>query len=212
MLEIFYYKTLPSTHALGIEWLKSGEKPPPFLLYANEQTSGIGSRASTWHGGEGNLFLTLCVKEKQLPKDLPLASASVYFAMIVKEIFASKGSTVWVKWPNDLYVNKKKIGGVVSLKTKDALVVSIGTNLRESSPEFGTLDVQMTPKVFVEYFVEAIASFPSWKNIFSKYKLEFVHSKSATCHIDGESVSLRDAFLCEDGSIQIGNKKVYSLR
>lgn len=211
-MERCFLDAVPSTHQYVLDALKGKERTPPFLVYAKRQTQGIGSRGNSWQGGEGNLFLTLCVEAKQLPDDLHLASTSIYFGMLAKEVLQENGSKTWVKWPNDLYVESKKIGGVMSIKTGEAVVVSMGINFHTSPPSFGVLDIPMSPEFFVERLQEKIAPFPLWKNIFSKYKLEFEHSRYLTCHIGGESVSLEKAFLCDDGSIQIGNKKVYSLR
>ena len=211
-MEHYFFETIPSTHQFVLESLREKKLAAPFLVYAKKQTHGIGSRGNDWQGGEGNLFLTLCVEEKQLPQDLHLASISIYFGMLAKEVLQENGSKTWVKWPNDLYVGTKKIGGIMSIKTGSVVVVSMGINFHASPPSFGVLDIPMTPELFVKYLKEKISPFPWWKNIFSKYKLEFEHSRYLTCHIGGESVSLEKAFLCDDGSIQIGNKKVYSLR
>ncbi|MBE0495545.1 MAG: biotin--[acetyl-CoA-carboxylase] ligase [Campylobacterales bacterium] len=211
-MEHYFLETIASTHEYVIEGLKEGLLHPPFIVVAKEQTQGKGSRGNQWESGKGNLFLTLCVLEKHLPNDLSLASVSVYFAMMAKEVLSDAGSMAWVKWPNDIYVGEKKIGGVMSVKTGEKVIVSMGINLQSSSPLFGVLDVPLCPKIFTQALTQKMSPLPPWKNIFSKYKLEFEHSKISTCHIGGEKVSLKEAILCDDGSIQIGNKKVYSLR
>lgn len=211
-LEHYFLESTPSTHQYVLEGLKNNTLQPPVVITAREQTQGVGSRGNQWEGGSGNLFLSLCVKEEHLPKDLPLASVSIYFGMIAKQILCDAGSRAWVKWPNDLYVESQKIGGIMSIKTGACIVVSMGINLKTSSPPFGVLDTVLEAQGFLESFLNRLSALPSWKNIFSKYKLEFEHSKVSTCHIGEEKVSLREALLCSDGSIQIGNKKVYSLR
>jgi BirA family biotin operon repressor/biotin-[acetyl-CoA-carboxylase] ligase len=51
-----------------------------------------------------------------------------------------------------------------------------------------------------------------WKQIFSEFKIEFEHSKKFQTTIENEKISLRSAILNEDGSIQVNDKKVFSLR
>ncbi|QMU90548.1 hypothetical protein H3V20_00875 [Campylobacter jejuni] len=51
-----------------------------------------------------------------------------------------------------------------------------------------------------------------WKNIFSKYMLEFEKSRKFSVHHEGKVFSLENSFLYEDGSILLGDKRVYSLR
>ncbi|MFW3328905.1 biotin--[acetyl-CoA-carboxylase] ligase, partial [Aliarcobacter butzleri] len=52
----------------------------------------------------------------------------------------------------------------------------------------------------------------SWKQIFSDFKIEFEKSKKFQTTIDNQKISLESAILNDDGSIQINNKKVFSLR
>ena len=61
------------------------------------------------------------------------------------------------------------------------------------------------------YFIEIEKKIP-WKQIFSLFKIEFMHSKNFQATVDGVKVSLENAILNSDGSIQIENKKVFSLR
>ncbi|HEC1757241.1 TPA: biotin--[acetyl-CoA-carboxylase] ligase, partial [Campylobacter lari] len=51
-----------------------------------------------------------------------------------------------------------------------------------------------------------------WKNIFSKYMLEFEKSRNFFIHNEGKILSLKDALLYKDGSILLDNKRIYSLR
>lgn len=184
----------------------------PFAVCAYEQTQGVGSRGNHWQSTKGNLHVSICVHLKHLPKDLPMVSVSIYAGMILKEIFKSWGSKVWLKWPNDFYIKDKKIGGIMTLKTGDFYILSIGVNLHQAPPNYGVLDIQKSPKECLDALVQAWESPPSWKNIFSIYKLEFQHSRKFATHSDTDTISLQDAILCEDGSLMLGNKKVYSLR
>lgn len=209
---IDWLEELPSTHQYLIDGLKNGRVCAPYAIGVDAQTQGIGSRGNQWLGAKGNLFFSFCVEEKQLSDDLPLASISIYFSALVKEILAHRGSQVWLKWPNDFYLEDKKIGGMITTKIGTSIIGSIGLNLCVSPPEFGTLDIKIEAKELANLLLEAIESKLSWKKVFSKYKLEFYKNASFSCHINEKRVSLGDAVLNDDGSIVLENKKVYSLR
>jgi len=211
-LEICYFESLPSTHTYLTKLIGDKKDTTPIMVYANEQTDGIGSRGNEWNSTSGNLHVSLCVHLKHLPKDLPLVSVSIYGGMILKEIFCSWGSGVWLKWPNDFYIKNKKIGGIMTLKTGDFFILSMGVNLLHSPPIYGVLDIKKNPKECVDALASVWQNPPSWKNIFSKYRLEFHHSRMFASHSGKEAISLQNAILCEDGSLMLGNKKVYSLR
>jgi len=211
-LEVNWFKTIGSTHTYLIDELKKGNILVPTLIGADFQTNGIGSRGNSWESKIGNLFFSFCVEEKHLPKDLKLASISIYFAYLMKEVLSSYDSKTWLKWPNDFYVEDKKIGGVITTKIGDKIVSSMGINIIDSSDSFGILDVYVEPKKIVVDFLKIIEEKIPWKKVFSKYKVEFHNSKEYFCHLGGELKSLSQAKLCEDGSIELNKRRVYSLR
>jgi BirA family biotin operon repressor/biotin-[acetyl-CoA-carboxylase] ligase len=212
VLVIHWFDTLPSTHNYLIASLREGTLLAPCAVGATIQTNGIGSRGNSWIGEAGNLFFSFCVEEKQLPPDLPLASVSIYFSALMKQILEEKGSQVWLKWPNDFYLVDKKIGGMITTKIGSVIVGSIGLNNGTAPESFGTLDIIVTPNALAEHLILKVEEKISWKKVFSKYKIEFDQNRNFSFHLDGKLVSLRDAILCDDGSIELENKKVYSLR
>ncbi len=211
-MEIQWFKHLPSTHKYLTKMIKDSLIKPPKAVAVDFQSDGVGSRGSKWEGDEGNLYLSFCVKEKHLPKDLKLESISIYFSYLLKEVLYELGSTIWIKWPNDFYIKNSKIGGVITTKIEDTIIGSIGLNILHAPEQFGTLDIQITPQKLSKLFLEKLSKKISWKNVFSKYKVEFQNSLGFTFHLDGKKKSLADAKLLEDGSIEIENKRVYSLR
>jgi len=211
-LVIHWFDSLESTHQYLIGKLRDGTLLAPCGVGATMQTKGVGSRGNSWVGETGNLFFSFCVEEKQLPFDLPLASVSIYFSVLMKEILEEKGSKVWLKWPNDFYCDEKKVGGMITSKIGAIIVGSIGLNIRIAPENFGTLDIIVTPNTLAEGLIEKVEEKISWKKVFSKYKIEFDQNRNFSFHLDGKLVSLRDAILCDDGSIELENKKVYSLR
>ena len=211
-MEILWFKHLPSTHKHLIESIKNETLTPPIALGVDFQSDGVGSRGNSWKGEEGNLYFSFCVEAKQLPQDLLIESTSIYIAWMMREVLVSLNSKIWIKWPNDFYINDKKVGGVITTKIKDFIIGSIGINLLHAPEEFGVLDVQVAPKSLIDLFIKELKKNISWKNVFSKYKIEFQNSLKFSSHIDGQKISLQNAKLLYDGSIEVENKRVYSLR
>ena len=211
-MTIEFVESCDSTQTQVISNLKLGVVSPPYCLVANSQNSGVGSRGNEWKSEKGNLYFSFCVDENALPSDLPTNSASIYFAFLMKEYLANLGSKIWLKWPNDFYLNDKKIGGVITTKIKNIFVCGMGINLLHS-PEFaGVLDIKVGRDSLIYGFFEMLEKKPLWKQIFSKFLLEFPLSQKFGTHDGSDRVSLQNAVLCDDGSILINNKKVYSLR
>ena len=176
------------------------------------QTDGIGSRENRWIGRRGNFFASVLLAQESLPKDLPLGAASIYFAFLMKETLKNMGSEVWLKWPNDFYLEGSKIGGCITAKKGKNIIVGIGINIVDAPRDFGVLDIETEPMELLETFLENLKKPPSWKQIFSNYSLEFEKSKNYRTHDGGERVELSEAVLQNDGSLMIGKRRVVSLR
>ena len=210
-MEILYFERLDSTHKFLLKNLKEKKLFVSVVVVADEQTDAIGTRGKSWQSIKGNLFFSMAVTRDYLPKDLPLQSISIYFAYIFKEILEKKGSKVWLKWPNDFYLQDKKVGGVLSQMVGKNIIISIGLNTKKSPKNFKNIDIKLENNELLEEFILNVKQVILWKSIFSKYQVEFTRSKShKTTYKDGEKISLREAEICSDGSIQINGKRIYS--
>ncbi|MPL73604.1 Bifunctional ligase/repressor BirA [bioreactor metagenome] len=211
-MKIIRLDEVDSTHKYLKEYISKNEYKSPLCIVTDLQTQGIGSRGNSWIGKKGNLFFSFALDINSLPKDLPLQSTSIYFTYILKNILKNLGSQVWIKWPNDFYIENKKIGGTITSMSKNLIFCGIGLNLLDVQKEYEKLDIKIdVDEVLKNYFFE-IEKKISWKQIFSDFKIEFEKSKKFQTTIDNQKISLESAILNDDGSIQINNKKVFSLR
>ncbi|WP_457745854.1 biotin--[acetyl-CoA-carboxylase] ligase [Sulfurimonas sp.] len=212
MLKIISVDVLDSTQLYLKEKILSKELVPPVAISAQLQTDGIGSRGNGWNSYSGNLFLSFALPLQDLPNDLKLESASIYFSFILKETLANFGSKVWIKWPNDFYIEEKKIGGMITNIVGKNLLCGVGINLIQAPVEFNTLDIKIDKKKLLQEYFRNIEKKVLWKQVFSKYKLEFEDKKSFSTHINGIKMSLESAILGDDGSLIINGERIYSLR
>lgn len=211
-MKIILLDEVDSTHTYLKELiLKEGYKEATCVM-TTLQTNGIGSRGNTWQGVRGNLFFSFVMKKEDLPKDLQLQSASIYFSYILKQLLEEKGSKIWLKWPNDFYVNDKKIGGTITTATKELVYCGIGLNLVNVSDDFGNLDISIDANEILKSYFQTLKKEITWKQVFNYFKIEFQISKKFQVTLDNKKVSLENAILNDDGSIEIDNKKVFSLR
>jgi len=211
-LEILSFSSLPSTQKYLIKELEEGRVKAPVAVICTEQYSGVGSRDNDWSGSEGNFFASIAVNLDDLPQDLPLSSASIYFSFIMKQTLLKEDENIWLKWPNDFYLNDDKVGGTITKKVNDSLVCGIGINLKKSQNGYRALQSDISPLKLLENYLNALEKFPNWKQIFSEFEVEFELSRKFSVHIENYQKSLGDATLCDDGSLVIGGKKVFSLR
>jgi len=212
IFDVFVFDTLSSTQRYLVNALKNNQITAPAAVICKEQTEGIGSRENQWEGMEGNFFASIAVPLSLLPKDLPLASASIYFSFLMKKVLHKEAESLWLKWPNDFYALSKKAGGTITQKVGNILVCGMGINLKTAREPYGALSLKIDAKEVLERYLVTLEKFPEWKQVFSEYRVEFEKSKGYSVHIENRRKSLENAHLCEDGSLLIEGKKVYSSR
>ncbi len=211
-MEVYSFDTLESTQKYLIEKISKKEYKAPIAVITTQQTEGIGSRENSWCGGEGNFFASIALELDMLPKDLPLASASIYFSSIMKNVLLSLDIDIWLKWPNDFYYYEHKVGGTITKVIDNTLICGIGINLQNSINGFKGLQSNIQAKKLLDIYLKTLLEFPQWKHVFIEYEVEFERSRKFSVHIENIQTNLQNALLCEDGSLIIDGKRVFSLR
>jgi BirA family transcriptional regulator, biotin operon repressor / biotin---[acetyl-CoA-carboxylase] ligase len=105
----------------------------PTAVLAHQQTQGRGRAGREWAASpEGSLCLSVAVGISQPVS--PWFSIVVGVA-VVRSLTALGVSDLQLKWPNDLMLKGRKLGGIlcelVSVGNKQALIVGLGLNLRD---------------------------------------------------------------------------------
>lgn len=211
-MEIKYLEDVDSTHTYLKNYIKESGFKNSICFYTQNQTNGIGSRGNSWIGTKGNLFFSFVMKKDELPKDLQIQSASIYFSFILKDILKNLGSKLWLKWPNDFYLDDYKIGGTITTLSNDLIYCGIGLNLITVNDEYKKLDINIDINNLLKHYFRKIENKISWEDILKEYMIEFNLSKKLYATIDNKKIPLINAQLNIDGSININNKKVFSLR
>ena len=113
--------------------LAEGGAPDGLVLLALQQTAGRGRRGAAWFSPPGeSLAFSILLKPSE-PKALwpRLALAT---GLAVAEAAESFGSAAGIKWPNDVWIGRRKLAGILVEAGKDYAIVGIGLNV--NSTEF----------------------------------------------------------------------------
>lgn len=211
-MKIIRLDKVDSTHTYLKNYIQTNSYNYPLCIVTDLQTNGVGSRGNEWTGKRGNLFFSFVLDKNLLVNDLPIQSASIYFSFLLKKVLKESDSKLWLKWPNDFYIGDKKIGGTITNISKDLIYCGIGLNLINVSDEYGNLDIEANIDDLLKEYFNKLEEKISWKQIFSEFQIEFEHSRRFRATINNKKVSLNDAILNDDGSIELNNEKVFSLR
>jgi BirA family biotin operon repressor/biotin-[acetyl-CoA-carboxylase] ligase len=134
---IHHFFRTDSTNRVAMELGYAGE-PEGAVILAEEQTAGRGRAGRTWHSERtAGIYVTLLLRPKISPVQAPLltmmAGLSTHAA-----IQAQTGLQPDVKWPNDLILNGKKLGGILTEMYAETtlirfVIVGIGINVNQET-------------------------------------------------------------------------------
>jgi BirA family biotin operon repressor/biotin-[acetyl-CoA-carboxylase] ligase len=116
------------------------------FVQALTQTKGRGRRGNTWISPPGGLYITLFLRppEEVLLLWMPLAF-TLWTHAFIEERF---GISLRVKWPNDLWLNQAKLGGLLCERIPLGFLVGLGLNLKAlpAFPQAASLETCLSAK------------------------------------------------------------------
>ena len=135
-------KRYPTLHSTNSEALSLGDDAPHgFVVWAVEQTAGRGQRGNTWEAAPGcNATFSLVLRPGDFPpaRQFELSMAvSLAITSVLDELLAGAGKHSCVKWPNDIYVDDRKICGIliensITPSRISRMVVGVGLNINQT--------------------------------------------------------------------------------
>lgn len=108
-------QSVDSTNNYAMAQAMGGTAAHGTLFFAHEQWAGKGQRGRSWTSLPGENIILSAVLEPFALKPAQAFSLSVCVALACHDFFsryAGPGSTA-IKWPNDLYWNDRKAGGIL---------------------------------------------------------------------------------------------------
>ena len=119
-------------HALAEEGADAGT-----AVIAGEQLEGRGSRGRPWHSPPGGLWASVLFRPAAVG-GIEVMSLRVGLA-VAAALEACAGLTIQLKWPNDLMLDRRKVGGILCEARWQGgalgwLAVGIGVNVQNLVP------------------------------------------------------------------------------
>ncbi|MDJ1179367.1 biotin--[acetyl-CoA-carboxylase] ligase [Roseofilum sp. BLCC_M91] len=134
------FETLESTNQTLWKLLREGA-PPGTVVIARRQTAGRGQWGRSWSSADGGLYLSWAIAPNlATEKALLLTISSAWgIATILRQY---QNLPIQIKWPNDLILNQRKVGGILT-ETRvhqnqiHQAVIGVGINWENRVPEPG---------------------------------------------------------------------------
>ena len=135
-MRIFRFNEIDSTN----DFLKRKEDQQEFdLAVAKVQTKGRGRRGNTWVSSQGMAMFSFLLKEDEKISleeysKLPLVTGLA----VLKGISRIENLDFKFKWTNDIYLNDKKLCGILVEKVEEFFIIGIGINV--NNKELGAVE------------------------------------------------------------------------
>ena len=131
--------TIDSTNKEALRLLASGQNLHGTAILALHQTGGLGQYGRSWLSEPGqHLAMSVILQsEKLLPGDLPLLAMQSSVAVVRTILLTEPAIQPLIKWPNDIYIDHRKIAGILIENSISAIkvrysVIGIGININEA--------------------------------------------------------------------------------
>ncbi len=127
-----------STNTLAMEMAAKGA-PAGTVVIAETQTGGKGRLGRKWISPRGSLYLSIILRPEIPTHKAPLVTLMGAVAA-ASAIRTAVGAEAAIKWPNDILIDGKKTGGLLSEMSAEAdrirhLVLGIGINVNAALDE-----------------------------------------------------------------------------
>lgn len=137
--DILYYQETASTNELARKLLAEGKINTGTVIIAGRQTAGKGRRGRSWNSPHGGVWMSLLLRPCLDLQATALLSL-VFAVAVASALDKFLDSSVQIKWPNDIYVNQKKLAGILlelsgELDRADYLIAGIGINVNVESTD-----------------------------------------------------------------------------
>jgi BirA family biotin operon repressor/biotin-[acetyl-CoA-carboxylase] ligase len=132
--KILYYRSIGSTNDVARELAAQGA-PEGTLVIADEQTAGKGRRGRRWLAPPAtSLLMSLLFRPRFLAPYQAQRLTMICSLAVIEAIEAVTGLSAAIKWPNDIVVQGKKAGGILTElggtgQRLDFAVVGLGLNV-----------------------------------------------------------------------------------
>ena len=150
-----FFETIPSTNIVAKKLAEEGAVHGTAVIAAN-QTAGRGRLGKNWYSSAGKgLYCSIIVRTKLSVEDYPkiTLAAGLGVALAIERI---AGVIVQLKWPNDIFIDGKKCGGILTESSslnerveRRYAVIGIGLNLGATFADFPVDIRDMVTSLFI---------------------------------------------------------------
>ena len=139
-----YFENTPSTIWVGKQMCQESdvEKMHGMVIIAEEQTGGVGRMGRAWVSPSGGIWITIVLKPR-IPVDRVFMTTMAGSIAVARAIRKEFDLGALIKWPNDIFIGNKKVGGLLLELSAEAdavhcCLLSIGVDVNVPLSNFSS--------------------------------------------------------------------------
>jgi biotin-[acetyl-CoA-carboxylase] ligase BirA-like protein len=120
-------------------------------MSVEKQTQGIGRSNNTWHHFEKSFACSFTLKANEI-----LTLSSLETGVLIQKFLLNKFNVnTSLKWPNDIFLEGKKLGGIIIYNNSNFLICGVGLNFNANSKhefDYSSLNFQIDEELYKEFY------------------------------------------------------------
>jgi BirA family transcriptional regulator, biotin operon repressor / biotin---[acetyl-CoA-carboxylase] ligase len=109
---LYIFDSLASTNDKLAELIAEENAAPGTVVIAKQQTAGRGQRGKQWQSESGGLYLSVAIAPDLPAKNVHQLTMGIVWG--IADRLRNEGLPVSIKWPNDLMLADRKLGGILT--------------------------------------------------------------------------------------------------
>jgi BirA family biotin operon repressor/biotin-[acetyl-CoA-carboxylase] ligase len=214
-MQIYEYRKVISTQDLAKKYLEEkNNKTAAFI--AQEQTAGYGKRGRSFYSpAKTGIYLSIALPNFKIDLNyagLLTLAIGISVVPVLKKQFPA--NDFQLKWVNDIYLNDRKIAGILTEKTKFGLIVGIGINITTTSfpssisDHVGNItqsdvDNNQISRKLVKAIIQATKTYQNAKFLDNYRELSYLKNKKVTLKVGRKHITGRVVTIDNQGRLVI---------
>ncbi|MCF7858514.1 MAG: biotin--[acetyl-CoA-carboxylase] ligase [Candidatus Cloacimonetes bacterium] len=176
--EVLFYDKIASTSVRIEKLITSNMVKGNVLCIAGEQTSGKGRSSNNWFSPLGGLWFTAALYGFDFQSNITIFTG-ICIHKVITTLFPETTEHLKIKWPNDIFLEGKKLGGILShnLSTRNYHLLGIGLNTNVSSFDYDLVNNSTSITSVLKHRVDNQRILTNIFDLFTSELPDFVEGK-----------------------------------
>ena len=207
-MALYQFDVLDSTN----EYMKENRKKfqDYDIVLAKNQTAGKGRRGNIWISTEGMGLFTFLVRKQEKEENINYMKLPLLVGLAAIRAFQKiKKAEYQFKWTNDIYLQGKKLGGILVERRENDFLIGIGLNINNQIPlEIKHIAISLQELGEQKYSIPDIVLevVEQFRTLWKEYTLgnwkEILTEINKINYLYGKRVALRAGNLFIEGIVQ----------